>query len=179
MHNRSLPSVFINLMGGPGPVNAVQAVGVSMDSPLGRPSFELRSIKLTPDAQNAVLDPKPLVDEFGQWIAATWPGKATTLEELKKAWAAEEAALRPGAFNTCQYGGDLGTKAKATGFFRVEQADGKWWIADPDGHFFFSVGSDCMNASSGTPTAGARWRLRRAAALRSAPAAQSEVAPPG
>lgn len=154
MSNRSLPSVFINLMGSSGPVSAVQAMGVAMDNPLGQPTFEIRSARLTQDAQNAVLDPKPLVDEFGQWISEQWPGKAANLEDLKKAWAAEEAALRPGAFNTCPYGGDLGTKAKATGFFRVEQVGGKWWFVDPDGHLFFSVGSDCMNPSSGTPTAG-------------------------
>jgi hypothetical protein len=40
-----------------------------------------------------------------------------------------------------KYGGFMDTKAKTTGFFRVEQIDGKWWFIDPEGHFFFSVGS--------------------------------------
>ncbi len=36
-----------------------------------------------------------------------------------------------------------GTKAprrRATGYFRVEQLDGRWWFVDPEGHLFLSTG---------------------------------------
>ena len=35
--------------------------------------------------------------------------------------------------------------AKATGFFRVEEIDGRWWFIDPEGKRFFDVGTDHCN----------------------------------
>jgi len=93
------------------------------------------------------------VDEFGQWIHADWPGKARNLEQLRKEWAEEEKSLTPGDFNYCKYGGYLNTKARATGFFRVEQIDGKWWFVDPDGHLFLGIGVPGMG------TGGAETRV--------------------
>ena len=83
-----------------------------------------------------------------------WPGKATSLEQLQAAWAAEEKALGKGDFAYCRYGGYEGSKAKATGFFRVEKIEGKWWFVDPDGHLFLSLGADSMGTSAATSTQG-------------------------
>src|ERR1035438_4060716 len=151
VHNKSRPMMFLNLSGSPGPLTAVREIEVSIPSPVGAPEPEIRSFRLAKeDPGDALIDAKPLVDEFGQWMADDWPGKAKTLDELKAAWATEEKALGPGDFNYCRYGGYQGTRAKATGFFRVEKVDGKWWIVDPDGHYFYSAGVDCVTASSGT-----------------------------
>ena len=49
----------------------------------------------------------------------------------------------------CKYGGYLNTKAKASGFFRVEQINGRWWFVDPDGHLFFCTCSTGMSGSGG------------------------------
>src|SRR5262249_35745154 len=45
------------------------------------------------------------------------------------------------------------TQAKATGFFRVEKIDDRWWLIDPEGHYFFSTGADVMVPWMGTRTA--------------------------
>jgi hypothetical protein len=153
--NKSRAAYWINLMGGYGPVNAVQSIGVAMENPIGSPVIEIRSARLDKESPgDAVLEPKPLVDEFGQWIQADWPGKAKTLDDLKAAWAAEEKALKPGGFNSDQYGGFSNTTAKATGFFRVEEINGRWWFIEPDGHFFFSTGADVTTTWMGTRTEG-------------------------
>ncbi len=155
VHNKARPMMFINLSGRPGPLKDVRQIGVAIANPVASPSLEIRSVKLAKeDPGDALLDSKPLVDEFGQWVHDEWPGKAKSLDQLKAAWAAEEKALGEGDFNYCRYGGYRATKAKATGFFRVEKIDGRWWIVDPDGHLFFSAGADVMNASSGTSTQG-------------------------
>ena len=39
----------------------------------------------------------------------------------------------------------------ATGHFRVEQQDGKWWMVDPEGRLFWSHGIDCVRADASTP----------------------------
>ncbi|MFL6351679.1 MAG: hypothetical protein ACJ74Z_07495, partial [Bryobacteraceae bacterium] len=45
-----------------------------------------------------LLESRPLVDQFGQWMRAEWPGKARDLTHLTREWAAESNALRPGYF---------------------------------------------------------------------------------
>lgn len=106
VHNKSRPMMFLNIMGSPGPLTAVREIEVSIPSPVGAPTLEIRSFRLAKeDPGDTLIDAKPLVDEFGQWMADEWPGKAKTLDELKAAWAAEEKALGPGDFNYCRYGG--------------------------------------------------------------------------
>lgn len=143
-------SFWISTGGAYGPLNSVTAIGLSMQQPLGSPTVEIRSVTLAKDDPGSdVLDSKPVVDEFGQWIPAEWPGKVKTLDDLKRQWREEEANLRPGNFGWCKYGGYLDTQAKATGFFRVEQVDGRWWFVDPDGHLFFSTSSTGIGAGGG------------------------------
>jgi hypothetical protein len=143
-------SFWISTGGAYHPLDAVMAIGVSMQRPLGKSTLEIRSVRLAKDDPGSdILDPKPVVDEFGQWIPVDWPDKAKSLDQLKQAWTTEETSLKPGDFGWCPYGGYANTKAKATGFFRVEQVDGRWWFVDPDGHLFFSTSSTCMRASGG------------------------------
>jgi hypothetical protein len=143
-------SFWISTGGVYGPLNAVEAIGVTMQMPLGKPTLEIRSARLSKeDPGSDILDKKPVVDEFGQWIPTDWRGKVKSLDQMKKEWAAEEAGLRAGEFGYCKYGGYVNTKVKATGFFRVEQVDGRWWFVDPDGHLFFSTSSTGMGSGGG------------------------------
>jgi hypothetical protein len=127
-----------------------------MDYPVGTPTLEIRSIVLaTNDPGDAVLEGKPLVDEFGQYTHVDWPGKAHTLKELKENWDAEASLLQNSTLtNRDSFGGFLGTQATATGFFRVEQIDGRWWFIDPEGHLFFSTGVNGVGTFSATRVEG-------------------------
>jgi hypothetical protein len=155
VHNQFRPMIFINLSGIPGRLDDVRQIGFSMGSPVGTPSLEIRSVTLAhEDPSDALLDGKPVVDEFGPWICDTWPGKVANLDQLQAAWSAEEKTLTAGAFDFCKYGGFQSAKAKATGFFRVEKIDARWWFVDPDGHLFWSTGSDSIGTSASTPTPG-------------------------
>lgn len=49
-----------------------------------------------------------------------------------------------------RYGGYTGITLDATGYFRTEQIDGRWWLVDPDGHPFFSQGIN-HTTFTGTP----------------------------
>ena len=148
--NKPANSFWMGVNGAHGPLTAVEALGVAMQSPLGNPTLEIRNVHLAKeDPGSEFLEKLPVVDEFGQWIHADWPGKAKNLEQLRKEWTQEEKSLKPGDFNYCKYGGYLNTKARATGFFRVEQIDGKWWFVDPDGHLFLGIGVPGMGAGGG------------------------------
>ena len=155
VHNKPRASYWINLSGSIGPLNSVQAVGALMQNPIGKPALEIRSVQIVEDDPgDRVLEPKPLIDAFGQWNPALRSGKGARLKQLTDDWTREAKALRSGGFDYCPYGGYRGTRAKATGFFRVEEIDGRWWFVDPDGHLFFSAGVDCMGGWSGTRTEG-------------------------
>jgi hypothetical protein len=124
-----------------GAVNKIDSLGILMEEPVGSPILEIRHLHLGMAAEDSILSPQPVVDEFGQWIPAEWPGKASTIEELKTSWDEEDNNLQTGIFNVSGYGGFLNTSARATGFFRVEKIDGRWWFIDPEGHYFISTGS--------------------------------------
>lgn len=157
LSNKLGGSYFMNIgAGGIGPLNQVDALGVTMRDPIGAPKLELRSVALAKESPgDAVLEPKLLVDEFGQWIPADWPGKARTLPELQQAWREEQATLGKSPVpDRDRFGGFAKTQAKATGFFRVEQIEGKWWFVDPDGHLFFSNGANGIGTASATRITG-------------------------
>lgn len=84
-----------------------------------------------------------IVDRFGQYAAAEWPGKLHDEKELAARRAAEENELRlhPGLQGRDRFGGWTGGPQLPPGkFFRTQQLAGKWWLVDPDGHLFLSFG---------------------------------------
>jgi hypothetical protein len=153
----SEPVEFINMNGAPGQPDRVGDTGDFDQSNIEQISiFVLRSssdyafeidniraggriVKIM-DAEDFF----PFVDEFGQFIHEEWPGKVHSVEELieHREEETEDLALNPGPTNWDKYGGWAnGPKLKATGFFRVEKYNGKWWLVDPEGHLFWSHGS--------------------------------------
>jgi hypothetical protein len=150
--NRSRVGYFLGLWGPFRPLRGVQAIEFAMQHPIGNPRLEIRSVRVSAEpVSDAVLETEPLVDEFGQSIRHESPRKIPSLAALKEAWKAEDAAPPPEGFDYCSYGGYASTKARATGFFRVERIDGRWWFVDPDGHLFLSVGSDVITPMMVTP----------------------------
>ena len=155
--NQPRNAYWINIEGGGnGPTDAVEGLSVTMRYPVGTPTLEIRSVALSKaDPGDAILDGNPLIDEFGQYTHADWPGKAHSAAELKDAWAKDDASTADASFpNRSEYGGFLGTQARATGFFRVERIDGRWWLISPDGHLFYSAGMNAVSFISGTRPAG-------------------------
>jgi hypothetical protein len=47
-----------------------------------------------------------------------------------------------------QYGGWTAKKSKATGFFRTEKIDGRWWLIDPEGCYFIHIGMACVRVGN-------------------------------
>lgn len=96
----------------------------------------------------------PFIDTFGQYKHKDWPGKIHSVEELQRRRAEESAelAVNPGPPGWDKYGGlASGPQLAATGFFRTEKVEGKWWLVDPDGHLFWSHGIDCVRMLDATP----------------------------
>jgi len=97
----------------------------------------------------------PFVDKFGQFAHDDWPGKVHDDGELAAARSQEEKWFKdhPGSPipDADRFGGwAKGPQLKATGHFRTEKVDGKWWLVDPDGHLFFSHGVCVVKLANGT-----------------------------
>ncbi len=113
-----------------------------------------------PDVAAKVADEAfmPFIDTYGQFVHGDWPEKIHSDADLKKARAKEDrelaASRRPKEWN--RFGGwKNGPQLKATGHFRTEKYQGKWYFVDPEGRLFFSHGIDVLRASTdGTRTRG-------------------------
>ena len=108
------------------------------------------------------LPEKCLIDDMGQWTQKEWKKKVADRQEcnrilqelLSRAEAAEkEESKRGTAFPFADwdaYGGWTKKKFRKTGWFHVERENGRYWLADPEGNAFLSVGLDCINPGEGT-----------------------------
>jgi hypothetical protein len=89
-----------------------------------------------------------IVDGFGQFLPGEWPEKVSSVEMLRAKGNEEERALAQWLADLPKrdrFGGLLDTGGfRATGFFRTEQRDGRWWLVTPEGNAFFSIGMDVI-----------------------------------
>jgi hypothetical protein len=141
----------------------VTQVLLFLHQPAERQAFGVRSIRAVgrPDRITArVTDAEPylpFIDRLGQYRHRDWPGKAAGEPALVAHRKAEEQdlAARPGPSEWNGYGGwAAGPQLEATGFFRTEKRDGRWWLVDPDGRLFWSHGVDCVGMLDVTPVEG-------------------------
>jgi len=158
----SEPVKFIAMNGAPGgkidnfePANVVQ-FKFFVPRPKEPCSFKIGAIVEDPAPPRQKIETSkffPFVDSFGQYIHAAWPGRVYSEKDLKDSMAAEteDLAAHPASSDWDAYGGwAKGPQLKATGFFRTQKLDGRWWLVDPAGRLFWSHGVDGVRSSSGT-----------------------------
>jgi hypothetical protein len=136
----------------------IQYVRFFLVSPIEDHVFEIGNIR-TEQAyvppSDALKSPKtffPFIDEFGQYIHKEWLGKVHSEADLRENIKNEEKDLQanPVPKGWDKYGGWAdGPNLNATGFFRVQKYQGKWWMVDPEGKLFISQGIDCVSPSVG------------------------------
>ncbi len=89
----------------------------------------------------------PFVNKFGQYIHDEWPGKLHSEEEFAERVERERFAWgrMPQLPDRDRFGGWAnGPRRKATGWFRTEEINGKWWLITPEGTLFLSLGITCI-----------------------------------
>jgi hypothetical protein len=148
--------------GGQGGIDAAQVnqLVLFVSKPKQDYAFEVDNVRATgvylrPTASVTDAEPYfPLIDTFGQYKHRDWPGKVHAQAELaaNREQEARELAARPSPKGWDRYGGFRdGPQLEATGFFRTQKVNDKWWLVDPDGHVFFSHGIDCVRMFDATP----------------------------
>jgi hypothetical protein len=99
----------------------------------------------------------PFIDRYGQYNHKEWPGKVHSDADFKANLQKEEPDLaqHTGPRDLDQYGGwAAGPRLEATGHFRTEKYEGKWWLVDPEGRLFWSDGMDCVKLGQATKLEG-------------------------
>ena len=153
--NRRTDSFWMSVWGPFGDLTSVQSLAFVMDYPINKPAVEIRSVHLSKTDEGSVFfGTTNVLNQFKQWAYADWPRKIKSQAQLDKEMADESKALKPGNFGYDEFGGYKDTQAKATGFFHVEQIDGKWWFVDPEGHWFLSTSCNGIGGGRGGGAAG-------------------------
>lgn len=148
--------------GGPGTIDPqhVSQLLVFVGKPDRDHSFEIDEIRATgswtaPTASTRDAEPYlPLIDTFGQYRHRDWPGKIHSVEEMqaRRETEARELVAQPSPPDWNKFGGwESGPRLEASGFFRTQKHEGKWWLVDPEGRLFWSHGIDCVRMTDLTP----------------------------
>lgn len=100
-----------------------------------------------------------IVDRYGQFTRADWPGKIKKDEQLQQSAIAERKQLQAWlAERPAQdkFGGWTGGASfTASGFFRTEKRGDRWFLVTPEGNPFYSLGVNAVTAQqSATYVAG-------------------------
>ncbi len=156
---RGLPRVpGVNDLGaegsGPFDLRHIVAFQIFLNHPAAPATLFLDNVRVQP---SSAISLEGIVDRYGQYTRADWPGKIHTDADLKRTHATESALLEthPALSDRDLLGGwSAGPKQQASGFFRTQNVNGKWWLVTPEGHLFFSNGMDCVNTDGATVVTG-------------------------
>lgn len=89
----------------------------------------------------------PLLDEMGQSTLHDWPGKTRSVLQLVThlRHLHDDVVLHRPPDSFTRWGGWVDRRIEASGFFRTYHDGRRWWLVDPDGHLFWSTGTDCVH----------------------------------
>lgn len=178
----ALKEVFSKMRGYPGghqqtgwrqlDASAVNKVGLQFFTDAPRVECEVSNLraatrfKLPPDSE-LKRKYRPATDLFGQNRHTDWPFKIKSEADFSSRLESETEWLEKFAVleNRSRFGGWTGgERFDATGHFHTVQKDGIWWLADPEGWPFWSIGATGFNLKLGATVAPGigRWNPRQA-----------------
>jgi Beta-galactosidase len=117
----------------------------------------LHAAALGAQERNAYAD---IVDGLGQYRRGRWPEKVSLVAMLRAVNRDAAPATAP-LLERDRFGGLEGAgRFAATGLFRTERQNDRWWLVTPDGHAFFSLGIDVVAPSGATYVEGREFMFR-------------------
>lgn len=135
----------------------VASLSFKMRFPNQPSQFTLYDFTLTESVPpDEIVDKRPVIDSYGQWIPQNWSGKAHDDNQLRTLW--DDDRTPPADFPFCLIGGDSHRTLPATGFFRTARVEERWVFIDPHGHPFFSTGMNLVGHSQGSFATGVSGR---------------------
>ncbi len=142
----------------------VQSVTLSLDKPNVAQSILLERVALLSDDTLQKAAYSQIVDAYGQFTRSRWPEKVSSDEQLKTEAGREQQQLKGWLAERKKSGLDRfggvtgGVSFEATGFFRTQKQDGRWYLVTPEGHPFYSLGVNAVTPDNErTYTEGREW----------------------
>jgi len=131
----------------------IHHVTLQLKETAGPQTLYLGGVELVEREPRYRLQRAPLVDELGQWNAREWEGKTESDAFLGTllTFALDENTDAAYPETWCPRGGTTEVTFKATGFFRTHNDKERWWLVDPEGHGFFSLGLDGVRPGESAP----------------------------
>jgi hypothetical protein len=128
------------------PPAEIDHVDLQLKQAGGPQSLYLGAISFRTTVPPCPVPAAPLVDSLGQWKAKEWPDKtkddAYLGTDLDVQLERGREASWPKGF--CRRGGSEERTFRPTGFFHLVHDGTRWWLVDPEGHGFFSLGLDSV-----------------------------------
>lgn len=114
-------------------------------------SIKISNLFLTDTEPGYPVPELKLVDETGQWKINDWDSKSSGIGEVKEYLNHQINDIKhESPFSDRDlYGGCKFKTFNTTGYFRTQHDGKRWWIVDPDGFAFLSVGVDCIVPGEG------------------------------
>ena len=133
---------------GPFDLRHVVAFQIFLHQPRTPVRLEVQTARIAP-----ALSLDGIVDSLGQYSRVDWPGKVQSGSDLAHRHKLEAADIKthPAPPDRDRFGGWRdGPKQKSTGFFHTVRLSNKWWLVDPDGALFISLGVDVVTPNEAT-----------------------------
>ncbi|MCU1732096.1 MULTISPECIES: beta-galactosidase [unclassified Pseudomonas] len=136
-------------------LSQVTSVTLSMNQPNVAQSVLIERINVQDDERLQQAAYSQLIDGYGQFSRGRWPEKVSSDEQLRSAAAKEQQQLKTWLAERQKqpldrFGGWTGGQTfDAKGFFRTVKRDGRWYLVTPEGHPFYSLGVNAVNAEPG------------------------------
>lgn len=128
-------------------LSKVSAVTVSIPQPKAAQHILISQFGVSSEQLSAAAY-AGIVDSYGQFTRADWPDKVKSDEQLQQAIGQEQKQLqgwlaeRPAQDKFAGWTG--GQPFEASGFFRTEKRDGRWYLVTPEGNPFYSLGVNAV-----------------------------------
>lgn len=122
-------------------------MGISFMKFSGAPAtVTLKDFKFTARQPDYPVPDKKIIDELGQWIQKDWNDKIKGAEKMTHYLRTEasKSDISRDKKKYSKYGGTKQKQFEATGFFRTQHDGERWWLVDPEGFAFYSMGIDII-----------------------------------
>lgn len=122
-------------------------LGISFMKFSGEPAtVNLKDFKFTSAQPEYPVPDKKIIDELGQWIQKDWNDKidgASQMKDFLNSEAVKPELARNSEYYS-QYGGTKRKQFESNGYFKTHHDGKRWWLVDPDGFAFYSMGIDII-----------------------------------
>jgi hypothetical protein len=132
----------------------VASVTLSLDKPNVAQSILIERVALLSGDTLQKAAYSQIVDAYGQFTRSRWPEKVSCDDQLKTEAGREQQQLKGWLAERNKSGIDRfggvtgGVSFEATGFFRTQKHEGRWYLVTPEGHPFYSLGVNAVIADN-------------------------------